>query len=154
MKYFEDIEEGAVWHLGSRVVEEAEIVAFARKYDPQPFHIDAAAAKQTPIGELIASGWHTCAIFMNLLADYIQGQGFASLGAPGIESCRWLAPVRPGDTLTGRATVLHTRLSRSKPYGLAMTRTELFNQHDDPVLRIEGIGLYGLRPHPAAQAAT
>lgn len=152
MKYFEDIEAGEVWHLGSRTIEAEEIVAFARQYDPQPFHTDPEAARQTPVGELIASGWQTCAIFMGLFAEHLS-RNYASLGAPGIDKCRWLAPVRPGDTLTGRQHVLSTRRSESRPYGIVKGRSELVNQHGTQVLLLEGVGLYGLRP-AATQAAS
>lgn len=154
MKYFEDIAEGEIWELGSRTVEAEEIITFARKYDPQPFHTDAEAAKKTPQGQLIASGWHTCAIFMQLLAGHIGRETFASMGAPGIRTCRWLKPVRPGDTLTGRTTILGKRTSKTRPFGLVDSRTELFNQADERVLLIEGIGLYGLRPQSEAQATS
>ncbi len=146
MKYFEDIELGEVWDLGSRLVSEAEIVEFATQYDPQPFHTDTAAAEESFFGGLIASGWHTCAIFMNLLADTIKLQEMASLGAPGIEYCRWLVPVRPGDVLHGRTTVVEMRPSRSKPMGLVTCRTELVNQDGAKVAELQGVGMYGCRP--------
>ena len=154
MKYFEDIEEGDVWDLGSRTIGAEEIMAFGRQYDPQPFHTDPEAARKSPLGELIASGWHTCAIFMQLLAGYIGAHNYASMGAPGIRTCRWLVPVRPGDTLTGRTTLLGKRPSKSRPYGLIETRTELFNQKDERVLLIEGVGLYGLKPTSRERAAS
>lgn len=154
MKYFEDIAEGEVWDLGSRTVDAEEIIAFARKYDPQPFHTDPEAARKTPLGELIASGWHTCAIFMQLLANYIGSRQYASMGAPGIRTCRWLKPVRPGDTLTGRTTLLSKRPSKTRPYGLVDTRTELFNQDGQAVLLIEGAGMYGLKPDRRAEAGS
>lgn len=154
MRYFEDIEEGEIWELGSRTIEAEEMIAFAKKYDPQPFHIDAEAARKTPLGELIASGWHTCAIFMQLLAGHIAREELASMGAPGIRTCRWLAPVRPGDELTGRSTVLGKRQSSTRPYGLIDARTELFNQSQQRVLLIEGVGLYALKPQVEAQAAS
>jgi acyl dehydratase len=146
MKYFEDIELGEVWDLGSREVSEAEIVAFATRYDPQPFHINAAAAETSYFGGLIASGWHTCAIFMGLLADSIKAQKLASLGAPGIDHCRWLVPVRSGDVLRGRTMVVELRPSRSKPMGLVTCRTELFNQDGAKVAQLQGVGMYGRRP--------
>jgi|APSaa5957512535_1039671.scaffolds.fasta_scaffold325227_1 acyl dehydratase len=146
MKYFEDIELGEVWELGSQTVSAAEIVEFATQYDPQPFHIDAAAAEDSFFGGLIASGWHTCAIFMGLLANSIKLQKLASLGAPGIDVCRWLVPVRPGDVLHGRTTVLEMRPSRSKPMGLVTCRTELINQDGIQVALLQGVGMYGCRP--------
>ena len=96
MRYFEDVEEGQEFELGSRRMEREEMIAFAREYDPQPFHVDEEAAKDTFVGRLIASGWHTCSLNMRLLAD-----GFlldtASMGAPGIEEVKWLRPVLPGE---------------------------------------------------------
>ncbi|MDA1097404.1 MAG: MaoC family dehydratase [Proteobacteria bacterium] len=152
MKYFEDIELGEVWDLGSRAVSEAEIIEFATQYDPQPFHIDAALAEQGFFGGLIASGWHTCAIFMGLLADFIKARKLASMGAPGIEHCRWLVPVRPGDVLHGRTTVLALRPSRSKPMGLVTCRTELVNQRGAKVAQLQGVGMYSCRPAADARA--
>lgn len=146
MKYFEDIEVGEVWDLGCRAVGEEEIVDFATQYDPQPFHVDAAAAKESYFGGLIASGWHTSAILMSLIADNIKAQNMAGLGAPGVDQCRWLAPVRPGDVLHGRSTVLATRSSRSKPMGLVTIRTELFNQDGVKMAQMEGVSMYGCRP--------
>src|SRR5262245_32647886 len=105
--FFEDLEPGQVVELGSRAVTEEEIVAFGRQWDPQPFHVDPEAAKGSVFGGLIASGWHTGAIWMRLYVDALL-DGAASMGSPGIEDLRWLAPVRPGDTLTGRLTVLET----------------------------------------------
>ena len=146
MKYFEDIELGEVWDLGSREVGAAEIVEFATQYDPQPFHIDPGAAEESFFGGLIASGWHTNAMLMGLIADNIRAQGFAALGAPGVDQCRWLAPVRPGDVLRGRATVLARRPSRSKPMGLVTIRTDLFKQTGAKVAQMEGISMYACRP--------
>ena len=152
MRYFEDISVGEVWDLGSREVSEAEIIEFATQYDPQPFHIDPAAAKESFFGGLIASGWHTCAIFMSLLANTIRRQNLAGLGAPGVDRCRWLAPVRPGDVLSGRTTVLETRPSRSRPMGLVTCRTELFNQSGTKVAQLDGVGMYSRRPTAGQEA--
>ena len=106
MRYFEDFRVGETDALGSHTITEAEIVAFAEKYDPQPFHIDPEAAKATIFGGLIASGWHTCAILMRLTVEAAQREQAAAAGSPGIDSCRWLKAVRPGDTLTdGRVRV-------------------------------------------------
>ena len=146
MKYFEDIELGEVWDLGSRGISAAEIIEFSTQYDPQPFHVDAAAARESFFGGLIASGWHTNAILMGLIADNIRAQGLAGLGAPGVDNCRWLVPVRPGDVLHGRSTVLEARPSRSKPMGLVTIRTELFNQDDVKVAQMEGPSMFGCRP--------
>lgn len=146
MKYFEDFAVGDVYDLGRRSVSADEIVAFARKYDPQPFHVDPEAAKKTYFGGLAASGWHTCAIFMSLLSRTIAREQWASMGAPGLDSCRWLMPVRPDDELSGHLEVLELRKSNTRPFGLMRNRTELANQNGEVVMRIEGTGLYGLRP--------
>ena len=153
MKYFEDIEVGEVWDLGQRAVEAAEIIEFASQYDPQPFHTDAAAAEASFFGGLIASGWHTCAIVMELLANYIKAEKLASLGAPGMDSCRWLVPVRPGDVLHGRTTILAARPSAAKPMGLITVRTEVFNQDQAKVVQLEGVAMYGRRPMVAGDSA-
>ena len=152
MKYFEDIAAGEVWRLDRREVSAEEIIAFATKYDPQPFHIDAEAAEQSFFGTLIASGWHTNAMVMGMLADCIKTQQLVSLGAPGIDQCRWLVPVRPGDVLSGRATVMATRPSASRPMGLVTLRTEVFNHVDANVVQLDGVGMYGIRPSPGSDA--
>ena len=110
-------------------VDEAEIVAFATQFDPQPFHVDAAAAAESIYGGLIASGWHTCALIMRSLVREEFFSAGSSLGSPGIDELRWLLPVRPGDRLSLRATVLESRVSRSKPdRGIVRSRLELTNQ--------------------------
>ena len=106
MKYFEDVRVGETAVLGSSTVSEAEILAFARKYDPQPFHTDPEAAKTSFFGGLIASGWHTCAIMMRISVEAMQRERAAGAGSPGIDSCRWLKPVRPGDRLTLKREIL------------------------------------------------
>ena len=146
MKYFEDISLGEVWDLGNREVGGEEIVAFATRYDPQPFHIDQTAAEDGFFGTLIASGWHTNAMAMGLLANYIKVHKLDSLGAPGIDRCRWLVPVRPSDVLSGRCTVMALRLSGSRPMGLVTLRTEVFNQGAAKVVQLDGVGMYGCRP--------
>ena len=111
--HFEDFEPGQVYELGTRPVTESEIVAFAREWDPQPFHIDPEAAKESVFGGLIASGWQTVAMWMRMYVDTMLGS--AARGSPGIEELRWLAPVRPGDTLSGRLTVLEATPSATRP---------------------------------------
>src|SRR5215475_3072288 len=103
-RYFEDYVAGTVYTFGSTKVDEADIVRFAREYDPQPFHIDPAAARTSPFGGVIASGWHTAAIMMRLVVDHYLSR-VASLASPGLDELRWTQPVRPGDTLSVRATV-------------------------------------------------
>lgn len=144
--HFEDIAAGAVLELGSRTVTEAEILAFARDFDPQPFHIDPEAAAHSIFGGIIASGWHTCALTMRLMVDNFLCRA-ASLGSPGVEQIRWLRPVRPGDTLSARIVVLDARASQSKPdRGSVRMRTEVSNQAGELVMTMESTGLVGRRP--------
>lgn len=142
---FEDFEPGQVYELGSRTVTEAEILEFARQFDPQPFHLDPEAAKESVFGGLIASGWHTGAIWMRLYVDAMLG-GAASRGSPGVEELRWLAPVRPGDTLTGSLTVLDVTPSATRPdRGTVRIRGELTNQDGVTVMRMTSRGHFGRR---------
>ena len=150
MKRFEDFNVGETDVLGSHTVTEAEIVAFAKKYDPQPFHTDPEAARATIFGGLIASGWHTCAIMMRLSVEAARRKDAAATGSPGVDSCRWLKPVRPGDTLTARTEVLETWPSRSKPIGFVRSRVEMLNQHGEVVLALVGIAMYDRRRGGAA----
>jgi acyl dehydratase len=146
MKYFEDVRVGDTESLGTYTVTEEEILTFARRYDPQPFHIDAEAARESIFGGLIASGWHTCAIMMRLTAETARRNQAATTGSPGVDSCRWLKPVRAGDTLAGRTEVLETWPSRSKPLGFVRNRTEMVNQRGETVLSLVGIAMYHCRP--------
>jgi acyl dehydratase len=141
MKYWEDIKVGDTGQLGAYTVTEAEILAYARKYDPQPFHVDPEAAKRSIFGGLIASGWHTCAILMRLSVDQMQQDRTAGVGSPGIDSVRWLKPVRPGDTLSARTEILETWPSRSKPMGFIRRRADVLNQHGEVVLTTVGVGM-------------
>lgn len=132
--------------LGSVEVTEAAIIEFAEQFDPQPFHVDVDAAKDTPFGGLIASGWHTCALYMRLLYDGMIRES-SSQGSSGMEELRWLAPVRPGDTLRARYVVVDAQPSSTKPNrGTVTFRSEMLNQDDVVVLRMVGRGLYGTRP--------
>ena len=144
--YFEDLRAGQVVELGSHTVTEEEIVAFALQWDPQPFHVDPEAAKDSVFGGLIASGWHTGAMWMRLYVDSVL-DGAASMGSPGIEELRWLAPVRPGDTLNGRLTVLETTPSERRPdRGTVRIRGEMVNQDAVVVLSMTSRGHFGRRP--------
>jgi acyl dehydratase len=144
-KYFDDFVVGEVIELGSVEVTEEAIIKFAKDFDPQLFHIDPAAAKESPFGGLIASGWHTCAMFMRLLCDGMLSDS-SSQGSPGMEELRWLAPVRPGDTLAARFTVLDVRRSSTKPHrGTVSFLSEMLNQESEVVLSMTGRGLYGTR---------
>jgi acyl dehydratase len=149
-RYFADYVPGATSEHGPIRVQEAEVVEFARRFDPQPFHVDADAAAAGPFGGLIASGWHTCALMMRLFAEEYLSP-VSSLGSPGVDELRWLLPVRPGDELTLRATVEEARASRGKPdRGIVRTRVELLNQDDDVVLRLFATNLVRVRPGTAA----
>lgn len=143
--YFESVTAGAVLELGSRTVSEEEILAFAREFDPQPFHIDPEAAADSIFGGIIASGWHTCSLTMRLMVDSFLSRA-ASLGSPGVEQIRWLRPVRPGDTISARLVVLEVRPSQSKPdRGSIKMRTEVTNQAGELVMTMESTGLVGRR---------
>ena len=146
--YLEDFETGQVREFGNYLVSAEEIVDFARKYDPQPFHVDAEAAKQSIYGGLIGSGWMTCAIAMRMICDgYLLKT--ASMGSPGMDTVRWKLPVRPGDTLRMRMTILEVRPSQSKPdRGIVRTSWEVINQGGEVVMTSEGMGMYRRRPQP------
>jgi acyl dehydratase len=145
-RYFEDYVPGTSVDCGSFSLSEAEIIAFATEYDPQPFHVDPVAAKNGPFGGLIASGWHTTSRMMRLLVDGYVSQE-SSLGAAGVDELRWLRPVRPGDTLHVRATVMEARRSGSKPdRGIVRTRMELTNQDGDLVMTVTAISFVLARP--------
>jgi len=145
-RYFEDFEPGQVVELGSHAVTEQEIVEFARRWDPQPFHVDPEAARESVFGGLIASGWHTGAMWMRLYVDSLLGSA-SSMGSPGVEELRWLAPVRPGDVLAGRLTVLETTPSERRPdRGTVRIRGEMVNQDGVTVLSMVSRGHFGRRP--------
>ena len=145
MRYFEDFQVGDATEVGPVTVTEDEIVAFATQFDPQPFHIDPEAAKASPFGGLIASGWHTTALFMGMFVRAILLDS-ASLGSPGVEEIRWTAPVRPGDTLTGRTTITDMQPSSTNAgRGTVFTTNEVFNQHGELVLRMKARGFFARR---------
>jgi acyl dehydratase len=142
---FDDFEPGRVYELGSKFVTEDEIVAFARQFDPQPFHLDPEAAKDSVFGGLIASGWHTGAMWMRLYVDSLLG-GASGQGSSGIEELRWLAPVRPGDTLSGRLTVLEATASESHPNRVTVRiRGEMMNQDGVTVMSMVSRGRFARR---------
>jgi acyl dehydratase len=146
MIWWEDFKVGERSEMGRHTFGRDEIVAFARQFDPQPFHVDPDAAKASPFGGLIASGWHTCAVGMRLMVDQYIGRT-VSLGSPGIEDIRWLKPVRAGDTLTYSRTVTESRASATRAgVGLVKHRWEAVNQAGETVLTMEGWGMYGRRP--------
>jgi acyl dehydratase len=132
--HFDDFAPGQVYPLGRRTLSRDEIVAFAREWDPQPFHLDELAAAGSIYGGVIASGWHTVCVFMRLFADGLLNRS-AALGSPGVDEVRWLRPVRPGDTLEARLEVLEVRPSRSKPdRGIVRLRSVMSNQQQQEVL--------------------
>ena len=146
--YWEDLSVGSTHALGSVSPTREQILAFAGQFDPQPFHLDEAAAQASVFGSLCASGWHTCAMAMRLMVDNFLCEA-ASLGSPGLESLKWLKPVFPGDTLSLRHTILDSRAMGSRPdVGLVRTLWEMHNQHGDQVLHMEGWGMFRRR-HPA-----
>ncbi|HEU4369842.1 MAG TPA: MaoC family dehydratase [Methylomirabilota bacterium] len=146
MLYFEDFPPGDVRESPDRTVTREEMLAFARQFDPQPFHTDEAAAAATVYGGLIASGWHTVAVLMRLMWETFLADA-ASLGSPGVDEVRWLKPVRPGDTLRARFTVVDAVPSRSKPdRGVVRSVSEVFNQHGEVVMTLRGLGLFARRP--------
>lgn len=144
--YFEDFEAGKIIDVGSRTVSEEEIIDFATKFDPQPFHVDKAAAEKSMYGGIIASGWHTCSMIMRLMVDGFLRDA-ASLGSPGVDEIRWIKPVRGGDTLNVTTTALEVRPSASKPdRGVIVTLWEAKNQHGELVATIKGMGMFLRRP--------
>jgi acyl dehydratase len=145
-RYFEDYPPGASYEFEATVtVDEAQILEFAAEFDPQSIHIDPVAAKDGPFQGLIASGWHTAGLMMRLFADHYLSK-VASLGGPGIDELRWVRPVRPGDVLRLRATVLDTRRSQSKPdRGLVRTQVEVLNQEDAIVLSLVALNFLSVR---------
>jgi acyl dehydratase len=148
MIWWEDFKVGERSEMGRHTFGADEIVTFARQFDPQPFHTDPQAARESAFGGLIASGWHTCAVGMRLMVDQYIGRT-VSLGSPGIEDIRWLRPVRAGDTLTYSRTVTASRASATRAgVGLVKHRWEAVNQSGETVLTMEGWGMYGRRPAP------
>lgn len=145
MRYWEDFKVGEVEQIGDRKVDRDEVVAFARQFDPQPFHIDEAAAAKSMYGGLIASGWHTCSMVMRMMCDaYLVDS--ASVGSPGIDNLKWLKPVRPGDTIRAQRTTLESRASKSRPeIGIVSNRWEVFNQEGELVMTMEGYGMFKRR---------
>jgi acyl dehydratase len=150
MIYFEDLEIGRETEFGSYEVTREEVLDFARKYDPQPFHLSDEAAAKTHFGRLAASGWHTCAMAMAVIARHVVDEEQAGLGSPGVDELRWLRPVYPGDRLTVRSTIVDKTPSRSKPeLGSFRSKTIVTNQDGVPVLSFTSIVLIRRRPERA-----
>ncbi|WP_340316999.1 MaoC family dehydratase [Rhizorhabdus argentea] len=150
MRYFEDYEAGRIERFGAYPVTREEVIEFASKYDPQPFHLDDAAAAASPIfGRLAASGWHSCAMVMRMLTDHWTQEGYFSLGGTGVDELRWVKPVYPGDTLSVAAEILSKSAPRSKPeMGFVNFRLTIFNQHDEIVMTMKVTNIQKRRPAP------
>ncbi len=143
--WWEDLQEGEVRDLGTISPTQEEIVTFARQFDPQPFHLDPEAARASVFGGLCASGWHTCSMAMRLMVTNFLHRT-SSLGSPGLESLKWLKPVFPGDILRLQHTLHEKRPMTKRPdVGLVRTSWEMFNQHGDKVLHMEGYGMFRRR---------
>lgn len=137
-RYFEDFSAGDVERFGHYEVTRAEVLDFASRYDPQPFHLDDAAA-QPVFGRLAASGWHTASMCMRMMVDHWAADGTQSLGSPGVDGIRWLTPVHPGDSLRVEIEWQALRRSRTRPdRGIAQQQVTVFNQHDVAVMRFAG----------------
>lgn len=147
MNYFEDLTVGDKASFGSYPVTREEVLAFAEKYDPQPFHMSDDAAAQTHFGRLAASGWHTCAMTMAMLVEQMKANPSAGLGAGGVDELRWIKPVYPGDTLRCETELIDKRVSEKRPeIGRTRSRMTVFNQHDQPVLSFIANALIARRP--------
>lgn len=144
--YFEDFYPGQEIDLGKRTVTEEEIIAFAREFDPQPFHIDREAGAHSIYGGVIASGWHTCSMMMRMVVDGLMCSA-SSMGSPGLDGVRWLQPVRAGDTLAVRYLTVKVKPSSSRPdRGVVWSKWVATNQRGEDVCTIEGMGMFGRRP--------
>jgi len=144
-RYFEDYAPGLVLEYGTISISEAEIIDFATRFDPQYFHIDPEAARGGPYGGLIASGWHTAAVMMRLVADHYLPK-VASLGSPGIDEIRWTRPVRPGDSLSIRISILEGKRSTSKPdRGVVRSLVEVLNQKQECVMTVRAMNMFRCR---------
>lgn len=147
MRYFEDYAVGKEVNFGRYEVTAEEIIEFASKYDPQPFHTDPDAAKQSMFGVLCASGWHTCAMSMRMLVDWIKENGSAGEGSPGVEQIRWLRPVVPGDVLSMRVKVIDARPSGSRPgYGIVTFDQKTLDASGTPVMSMISTVFFQQRP--------
>jgi acyl dehydratase len=144
-RYFEDYVEGSTFEYGEISLTAEEIMEFARRFDPQPIHVDPEYAARGPFSGLIASGWHTAGVMMRLLADDFISH-VASMASPGVDEIRWFIPVRPGDTLSIRVTVLETRRSRSKPdRGIVRSLVEVLNQNKEVVMSLKPVSMVKCR---------
>ena len=137
MIFYEDLAIGTTRNFGAYEVTREEVMEFASKYDPQPFHLDDEAAAQTHFGRLSASGWHTCSMTMRMMVGNMMNEKSAGLGSPGVDQLRWKKPVYPGDTLRCETEVIEKRRSASRPeMGIFKSRIHTFNQNDEIVLEM------------------
>jgi acyl dehydratase len=147
LRYFEDIDVGSTASFGAYAVTRDEVIAFAEKYDPQPFHLSDEAAAKTHFGRLAASGWHTAAMTMAMLVEQLKVDPQAGLGSPGIDELRWVKPVYPGDTLRCETEILEKRVSASRPeMGIFKSRMSVFNQDDVLVMSFVSNVIVATRP--------
>lgn len=145
--YYEDIEVGPSGRFGSYEMTKEEIIEFATRFDPQPFHLDDDFAKTTHFGALCASGWHTASAFMRMLVDHGKKTGLVSLGSPGLQDLKWAKPVFVGDILSAEREYLDKRLSKSKPgLGLVTFNNYVYNHHNDIVMSVSGTMMVACRP--------
>lgn len=146
MIHYEDLEIGAKQSFGRYEVTREEVIEFAKKYDPQAFHLDDDAAAKTHFGRLSASGWHTCAMTMAMMVENMKNVKQAGLGSPGVDNLQWKKPVYPGDTLRVESEVISKRRSQSRrEMGLFKSRAQIFNQNDEIVLEMTSNGLIAVR---------
>jgi acyl dehydratase len=147
MQYFEDIEVGGKTRFGRYEVEREDVIAFAKKFDPQPFHLSDEAAAKTHFGRIAASGWHTCAMSMSMIVEHLEANEQAGLGGIGIDALRWWKPVYPGDVISCEIEILEKTPSRSKPdRGSYVSRLTVYNQNDEKVMSYENTALIATRP--------
>ena len=146
MIHYEDLVVGETEEFGAYEVSREEVIEFASKYDPQPFHLDDEAAAATYFGRLSASGWHTAAMTMRMMVDNFSQKQRASLGSPGIDELRWLKPVYPGDTLSVTSELIEKRRSKSRPeMGIMRAKSTTWNQHGEAVMTLVSNGLIKVR---------
>lgn len=150
--WWEDLEAGSTRDLGTISPTAEDIIAFASQFDPQPFHLSEAGGKASLFGGLCASGWHTCSMAMRLMVTNFLSQS-SSLGSPGMENLKWLKPVYPGDVLQLTQHIVESRPMASRPdVGLIRSQWQMVNQHGQPVMQMEGYGMFRRRPPAAAGA--
>lgn len=144
--YFEDFFPGQQIAMGARSLSQDEIIAFGKQFDPQPFHVDPDAATSSIYGGIIASGWHTCSMMMRMVVDGLMSES-SSMGSPGLDGVRWMAPVRPGDMISVVYATTKVKASGSRPdRGLVWSQWQATNQRGELVCTVDGVGMFGRRP--------